>query len=111
MIISDLYCSDTVLKDVPDPVKYFVTHWSKDSWSRMSYSFVKTGGSGEAYDIIAEDVQGKLFFAGEVRLPVCLYVYVRCSCSDELYFPVLHSEWENTRTVEYFNILLVIELN
>ncbi|ROI15267.1 Lysine-specific histone demethylase 1B [Anabarilius grahami] len=52
-------------QDVPDPVKYFVTHWSKDSWSQMSYSFVKTGGSGEAYDIIAEDLQGKLFFAGE----------------------------------------------
>jgi len=49
-------------------VNYFVTQWSKDVWSQMSYSFVKTGGSGEAYDVIAEDVQGKLFFAGEVRM-------------------------------------------
>ncbi|XP_073678158.1 lysine-specific histone demethylase 2 [Garra rufa] len=52
-------------QDVPDPVRFFVTRWSRDPWSQMSYSFVKTGGSGEAYDIIAEDVQGKLFFAGE----------------------------------------------
>ncbi|KPP76909.1 hypothetical protein Z043_103708 [Scleropages formosus] len=52
-------------QEVPEPVKYFVTHWSKDVWSQMAYSFVKTGGSGEAYDIIAEEVLGKLFFAGE----------------------------------------------
>ncbi|KAL7868327.1 hypothetical protein SRHO_G00097110 [Serrasalmus rhombeus] len=52
-------------QEVPDPLKYFITHWSKDMWSQMSYSFVKTGGSGEAYDIIAEDIQGKVFFAGE----------------------------------------------
>uniref|UniRef100_A0A8C2KAL3 [histone-H3]-N(6),N(6)-dimethyl-L-lysine(4) FAD-dependent demethylase n=1 Tax=Cyprinus carpio TaxID=7962 RepID=A0A8C2KAL3_CYPCA len=55
-------------QEVPDPLRFLVTHWSTDSWAQMSYSFVKTGGSGEAYDIIAEDVQGKLFFAGEVRL-------------------------------------------
>uniref|UniRef100_A0A8C2GPE5 [histone-H3]-N(6),N(6)-dimethyl-L-lysine(4) FAD-dependent demethylase n=1 Tax=Cyprinus carpio TaxID=7962 RepID=A0A8C2GPE5_CYPCA len=52
-------------QEVPDPLRFLVTHWSTDSWAQMSYSFVKTGGSGEAYDIIAEDVQGKLFFAGE----------------------------------------------
>lgn len=58
---------DVAPQEVPDPLKYFVTRWNKDPWSQMSYSFVKTGGSGEAYDIIAEDVQGKIYFAGEVR--------------------------------------------
>ncbi|NP_001426054.1 lysine-specific histone demethylase 2 isoform X13 [Homo sapiens] len=52
-------------QEVPDPTKYFVTRWSTDPWIQMAYSFVKTGGSGEAYDIIAEDIQGTVFFAGE----------------------------------------------
>uniref|UniRef100_A0A3Q2VT00 [histone-H3]-N(6),N(6)-dimethyl-L-lysine(4) FAD-dependent demethylase n=1 Tax=Haplochromis burtoni TaxID=8153 RepID=A0A3Q2VT00_HAPBU len=52
-------------QEVPEPMNFFITHWSKDIWSQMSYSFVKTGGSGEAYDVLAEDVQGKVFFAGE----------------------------------------------
>ncbi|XP_063668208.1 lysine-specific histone demethylase 2 isoform X19 [Pan troglodytes] len=52
-------------QEVPDPIKYFVTRWSTDPWIQMAYSFVKTGGSGEAYDIIAEDIQGTVFFAGE----------------------------------------------
>ncbi|OCT76488.1 lysine-specific histone demethylase 1B isoform X2 [Xenopus laevis] len=52
-------------QEVPTPIKYFVTHWAKDPWAHMAYSFVKTGGSGEAYDILAEDIQGKIFFAGE----------------------------------------------
>uniref|UniRef100_A0A674H805 [histone-H3]-N(6),N(6)-dimethyl-L-lysine(4) FAD-dependent demethylase n=1 Tax=Taeniopygia guttata TaxID=59729 RepID=A0A674H805_TAEGU len=52
-------------QEVPDPVKFFVTRWSNDHWLQMAYSFVKTGGSGEAYDMIAEDIQGKVFFAGE----------------------------------------------
>uniref|UniRef100_A0A8C0N828 Lysine demethylase 1B n=2 Tax=Canis lupus familiaris TaxID=9615 RepID=A0A8C0N828_CANLF len=52
-------------QEVPDPTKYFVTRWSTDPWIQMAYSFVKTGGSGEAYDIIAEEIQGTVFFAGE----------------------------------------------
>jgi len=55
-------------QDVPEPLRSLVTHWSRDPWSQMSYSFVKTGGSGEAYDVLAEDVQGRVFFAGEVTL-------------------------------------------
>lgn len=57
-----------VTQEVPDPTKYFVTRWSTDPWIQMAYSFVKTGGSGEAYDIIAEEIQGTVFFAGEVRV-------------------------------------------
>ncbi|TRY56568.1 hypothetical protein DNTS_008400 [Danionella cerebrum] len=52
-------------QDVPEPLQFWVTHWSQDPWAQMSYSFVKTGGSGEAYDIIAEDLRGRVFFAGE----------------------------------------------
>ncbi|XP_039594938.1 lysine-specific histone demethylase 1B isoform X1 [Polypterus senegalus] len=52
-------------QEVPEPIRYFVTRWHKEKWSQMAYSFVKIGGSGEAYDIMAEEVQGKLFFAGE----------------------------------------------
>uniref|UniRef100_A0A8C2SFD1 Amine oxidase domain-containing protein n=1 Tax=Capra hircus TaxID=9925 RepID=A0A8C2SFD1_CAPHI len=55
----------TAQKEVPDPTKYFVTRWSTDPWIQMAYSFVKTGGSGEAYDILAEEIQGTVFFAGE----------------------------------------------
>lgn len=55
-----------LLQEVPDPTQFFVTRWSSDPWIQMAYSFVKTGGSGEAYDIIAEEIQGMVYFAGEV---------------------------------------------
>lgn len=63
-----------MMQEVPVPVKFFVTRWAKDPWAQMAYSYVKTGGSGEAYDIIAEDIQGKIFFAGEVR-PKTFFFY------------------------------------
>ncbi|GAB1298143.1 Lysine-specific histone demethylase 1B [Apodemus speciosus] len=52
-------------QEIPDPTKYFVTRWSTEPWIQMAYSFVKTFGSGEAYDIIAEEIKGTVFFAGE----------------------------------------------
>lgn len=52
-------------QEIPDPTKYFVTRWNTEPWIQMAYSFVKTFGSGEAYDIIAEEIQGTVYFAGE----------------------------------------------
>eukprot|EP00058_Branchiostoma_floridae_P003627 XP_002589115.1 hypothetical protein BRAFLDRAFT_75096 [Branchiostoma floridae] len=50
---------------VPDPIGYFVTHWRTHPYAQMAYSFVKVGSTGEAYDTIAEDIDQKVFFAGE----------------------------------------------
>lgn len=42
------------------------TRWGKDPLARGSYSSVAVGALGaEDYDIIAESIGGRLFFAGE----------------------------------------------
>lgn len=67
-------------KEIPDPSKYFVTRWSTEPWIQMAYSFVKTFGSGEAYDIIAEEIKGTVFFAGEVHIltpnPILFFICI-----------------------------------
>ncbi|MEI6805585.1 MAG: FAD-dependent oxidoreductase [Myxococcaceae bacterium] len=47
------------------PEIYFNTRWSQDSFSRGSFSYLKTGASGADYESMAEPVSGRLFFAGE----------------------------------------------
>ncbi|XP_057447074.1 lysine-specific histone demethylase 1 homolog 1 [Lotus japonicus] len=51
--------------DVPDPVQAVCTRWGKDHFAHGSYSYVAVGSSGDDYDLLAESVGGRLFFAGE----------------------------------------------
>lgn len=51
--------------DIPDPIQFMRTKWGKNEYAYGSYSFATTGTTTEDFDIMAKDVDGKLFFAGE----------------------------------------------
>ncbi|CAJ1978604.1 unnamed protein product [Sphenostylis stenocarpa] len=50
---------------VPDPIQSICTRWGSDPLSYGSYSHVSVHSSGDDYDILAENVGNRLFFAGE----------------------------------------------
>lgn len=63
-------CMETLRKmfpseEIPEPIKFIVTHWHADAFSKMAYSFTPTGSSGDDYDLIAQEVMDKVYFAGE----------------------------------------------
>ena len=57
-----------LLQKVPEPHRYFVTHWNSETYIEMTYSYVGVNGSGVDFDNLAESVDEKLYFAGEVRI-------------------------------------------
>jgi len=50
---------------VPDPTGWQITRWTEDPFAFGSYSHIPPGATGADYDIMAEPVAGRLFFAGE----------------------------------------------
>lgn len=51
--------------EVPNPIQTICTRWDSDPFSYGSYSHVRVRSTGSDYDILAESVGGRLFFAGE----------------------------------------------
>ncbi|XP_042752215.2 lysine-specific histone demethylase 1 homolog 2 isoform X2 [Lactuca sativa] len=51
--------------EVPNPIQSICTKWGNDPLSCGSYSHVRVHSSGSDYDILAENVANRLFFAGE----------------------------------------------
>lgn len=50
---------------MPNPIQTICTRWGSDPLSYGSYSHVRVRSSGSDYDVLAENVAGRLFFAGE----------------------------------------------
>lgn len=57
--------------NIPDPLKTVVTNWLSDPFSRGSYSYIPVGSSGVDFDLLAEPVFERLFFAGEATYRSC----------------------------------------
>lgn len=52
-------------KDIPAPENYLTVRWGKDKFSYGSYSYIAKEASGTEYDVLAEPIDNRLFFAGE----------------------------------------------
>lgn len=50
---------------VPDPIQSVCTRWGSDPLCSGSYSHIRVGSSGADYDILAESIDERVFFAGE----------------------------------------------
>jgi len=59
-----------IYKNIPNPSNYQVTRWGQDKFTLGSYSFTAYGQTFEDYDILAEPVNNKLFFAGEATIGI-----------------------------------------
>lgn len=72
-------------QEVPTPIGHMVSRWGADPFAQMSYSYAAVGSGGEDYTALAEEVEDRIFFAGEVGVVTeFLPVYTIEPCSSNL---------------------------
>lgn len=54
---------------LPKVVKFYITKWNSDPFSRGSYSHIRLGSSAQDIEILAKPIDDKIFFAGEATFP------------------------------------------
>ncbi|BFZ11164.1 hypothetical protein BsWGS_14203 [Bradybaena similaris] len=52
-------------KRIPQPVWSHVTHWTDDPHIGMAYTYIPVGKDSAACDVLAQDIEEKVYFAGE----------------------------------------------
>lgn len=63
-------------KNIPNPVKVYVTKWGKDPFSKGPYSYNKVKMQKKVRSSLGKSVKGRVYFAGEA--------------TSELYFSTTH---------------------
>ena len=51
--------------DLPNPVKFLRTKWNTNKFSYGSYSYVNKDGNSKAFEVLSQDINKQVFFAGE----------------------------------------------
>ncbi len=57
--------------DIPNPIASIATNWATDPFSYGAYSYIPVSASGNDFDVLADTVGDKLFFAGEASYREC----------------------------------------
>ncbi|CAF0706862.1 unnamed protein product [Brachionus calyciflorus] len=64
-VISELLERNFPFADLPKPIKVIRSKWNSNPNTRGTYSYIKVGSSIEDMKTLAQNVDNKLFFAGE----------------------------------------------
>lgn len=54
-----------MFRKAPDPVEHLITDWVADPFARGSFSYTAVGATDQDRTVLAEPIEGQVFFAGE----------------------------------------------